>query len=57
MQIRFRDLNGYLNITQLQIVGNSFTIDGNTTETLNTANLSKLFVWTGNSSSGNLLSL
>ena len=58
MQIRFKDLNGYLNITQLQIVGSSsYVINNNTTETLNTANMSKLYVWTGNSSGGNLITL
>ena len=44
-QLTFRDVNGYLNTTQIQIVGSSsFTIDSNTTESLNTANISKLFV-------------
>ena len=57
-QIRFKDVNGYSNMSQLQIVGSSsFTIDGNTTETLNTTNLSKLYVWLGGSSGGSLMSL
>ena len=57
-QIRFKDVNSYLNKSPLQIVGSSsFTINSNTTETLNTSNLSNLYVWLGGSSGGNLMTL
>jgi len=57
-QLRIRDLSRYLNTTQIQLkTTNSNNIDGNTTETLNTANLSKLYTYFGGGSSGNLISL
>ena len=57
-QIRFKDVNGFLNISQLDIIGSSnFTIDGNTTQRLNTEYQAKLYVWIGGSSGGILLSL